>query len=319
MAAVYLGLAAGPWLGGLLTQHLGWRSIFVGTAGLALIMSLVLTRGLKQDAIAAPGERLDLPGALIYAAAIAGLLLGVSWLPNPRGAGLLTVGLALFGLFYGYELRQSQPLFEMRLFRDNRSFALSNLAALINYAATYSVAFLLSLYLQYVKGLNPAHAGTVLLVQPLIQALLSPLAGRLSDRRDAGKLASLGMLLTAIGLAGLSLLDAASGLGWILGCLTVLGCGFALFSSPNTNAIMASVEARHYGNASASMSVMRSLGQVFSMAMTTTLFALLIGSAALGPANLAAFLTSLRLAFGISTGLCMLALAVSFRRDPLQT
>jgi MFS family permease len=181
------------------------------------------------------------------------------------------------------------------------------------------VAFLLSLYLQYVKGLNPAHAGTVLLVQPLIQALLSPLAGRLSDRRDAGKLASLGMLLTAIGLAGLSLLDAASGLGWILGCLTVLGCGFALFSSPNTNAIMASVEARHYGNASASMSVMRSLGQVFSMAMTTTLFALLIGSAALGPANLAAFLTSLRLAFGISTGLCMLALAVSFRRDPLQT
>lgn len=318
VASVYLGLAAGPWLGGLLTQHLGWRSVFLATASLATLMSLVLTRGLKQDVIATPGERLDFKGALIYAAAIAALLLGVSGLPHLGAAGLLLAGLLLFYGFYRFELAQDQPLFEVRLFRDNRRFALSNLAALINYAATFSVSFLLSLYLQYVKGLAPAQAGTLLLMQPLIQALLSPLAGRISDRRDPGRVASVGMLLTALGLAGLSLLKAGTPLGWILACLAVLGVGFALFSSPNTNAIMAAVAPRHYGNASASTAVMRSLGQVFSMALTTTLFALLIGHQAITATNQAGFILSLQLVFAISTGLCILAVVVSLRRGPLE-
>ena len=317
VASVYLGLAAGPFVGGLMTQHIGWRSVFVAAALLAGIMSVVLARGLKQDIIATPGETLDYRGALIYAAAIGALLLGVSWLPHLGALALTAGGLVLFWLFYRYELSLSQPLFEMRLFRQNRAFALSNLSALINYAATYCVAFLLSLYLQYVKGLDPAQAGSVLLVQPLIQALLSPVAGRISDSRDPGRVASVGMLITACGLAGLTLLDRGTGLPWIVLCLAVLGVGFALFSSPNTNAIMSSVEPRHYGGASASLAVMRSLGQVFSMAMTTTLFALFIGRQAIGAATQPGFLLSQQTAFVTATTLCLLAVVISLRRGPI--
>ena len=176
----------------------------------------------------------------------------------------------------------------MTVFMKNRVFTLSNIAALISYSATYAAGFLLSLYLQHIKGLSPMSAGTILVSQPIVQALFSPLAGRVSDRIEPRLVASTGMAVTAVGLFFLAFIEATTPMWFIVGDLVVLGLGFALFSSPNTNAIMSSVETKFYGVASSMLSTMRLLGQMFSMGIAMLLFAVYMGRVEIVPALLPA-------------------------------
>ncbi|MGD0092823.1 MAG: MFS transporter, partial [Planctomycetota bacterium] len=237
-AAVYCGLSAGPVLGGLLTHYLGWRSIFIFTGALGLAAYLLAAWKLKGEWAEARGERFDAPGAAFYSLSLLALAGAFSWLPRWQGVAALLCGAAGLTAFILWELRTAQPLLDLNLFRHNTVFAFSNLAALINYAATFAVGFLLSLYLQHIKGLAPRGAGMVLLAQPLVMAFFSPLAGRLSDRIQPRVVASLGMGLTACGLVALAFVAAATPLGYVAACLVVLGLGFAFFSAPNTNAVM---------------------------------------------------------------------------------
>jgi MFS family permease len=170
------------------------------------------------------------------------------------------------------------PLLDIRLFRDNKVFAFSNLAALINYSATFAVTFLLSLYLQHVKALTPSQTGIILIAEPAVQALFSPLAGRLSDRFEPRVIASLGMTLNVLGLLPLMLIRSDTSIHYIVLSLIVLGVGFALFSSPNVNATMSAVENRYYGIASATLSTMRLVGQMFSMGIAMLVFAVILGN-----------------------------------------
>ena len=205
-----------------------------------------------------------------------------------------------------------------RLFAQNRTFALSNLAALINYSATSAVTFLLSLYLQYIKALTPQQAGLVLIAQPVIQATFSPLAGRLSDRIEPRIVASAGMMLTAIGLAVLILVGAATPLWIITANLALLGFGFALFSSPNMNAIMGSVPKPFYGVASGTLGTMRLVGQMFSVGIATLLFAIYIGRVEIEPETYTLFLLSAKTAFAIFAALCVGGIFASLARGKLR-
>jgi len=215
-------------------------------------------------------------------------------------------------------LRTPCPVFAVRLFQRNRTFAFSSLAALINYAATFAVAFLLSLYLQYIKGLSPQGAGLALVCQPVTMALFSPIAGRLSDRIEPAVIASLGMALTTVGLILLIFLSHSTPIGYVVVSLITLGFGFALFSSPNMNAIMSSVEKRYYGVASGAVATMRLIGQMVSMATATLAFSLLMRNASISPDTYDAFLSSVRWIFSIFSGLCLVGIYFSFNRGALR-
>ncbi|MGB5889388.1 MAG: MFS transporter, partial [Thermoanaerobaculia bacterium] len=210
--------------------------------------------------------------------------------------------------------RIDHPVLEIDLFRHNTVFALSNLAALINYAATFAVGFLLSLYLQKVRGLAPQDAGLVLIAQPVVQALVSPLAGKLSDRSEPRTVASLGMAITLVGLVLLVFLDDTTPLRLVVGCLAVLGLGFGIFSSPNTNAIMGSVERRFFGVAGAMVGTMRQMGMMVSMGLVMTVLAVLMGSAEISGQNQALFLEAMRISFGLFAGLCFGGIFASLAR-----
>ncbi|MEK6193748.1 MAG: MFS transporter, partial [Deltaproteobacteria bacterium] len=193
VAAVYVGLSVGPFGGGVLAQHFGWRSIFVVTTVIGLLSTLVAVKGLKGNEWAdAAGEPMDTIGGFLYGAALILLVYGATLLPSRSAAVMVSAGLMLLVAFIWYELRLKHPVFEVRLFSSNKLFAFSSSAALIHYAATFAVTFLLSLYLQYIKGLSPQAAGTLLVVQPACMAVFSPLAGKISDRVDPGKIASVG-------------------------------------------------------------------------------------------------------------------------------
>jgi len=277
VASVYLGLSVGPFLGGFLTENFGWRSIFFINVPLGVIILILVLWKIKGEWAEARGERFNFEGAFLYMSAFATIMYGFSSLTQTPGITLILIGFVLSIAFILRERKVKNPLLDFMLFRHNPAFVFSNLAALINYSATFAVSFLLSLYLQYIKGWSPFHSGVILVAQPVVQAFFSPFAGRLSDRIEPRIVASVGMGLTSVGLGLLILLNDRSSLLFIVSILFILGLGFALFSSPNTNAIMSSIETRFYGVASGTLATMRLTGQMLSMGIVMLIFALHIG------------------------------------------
>jgi EmrB/QacA subfamily drug resistance transporter len=318
VASVYLGLSAGPFLGGFLTEHFGWRSIFLINIPLgAMILVLVLWK-IKGEWAEARNERFDYKGALFYMAALAAVMCGISSLTQTTGIWLIIIGLTLIIIFILRERKIPNPLLDITLFRHNSAFVFSNLAALINYSATFAVSFLLSLYLQYIKGFSPLHSGLILVVQPVIQAFFSPFAGRLSDRIEPRIVASTGMGLTTFGLGLLILLNSGASILFIVSVLFILGIGFALFSSPNTNAIMSSVENRFYGIASGTLATMRLTGQMLSMGIVMLVFALHIGDAPITPKEYPSFMASMHSSLIILCLLCFGGIFASLARGKIR-
>ncbi|MEM2866225.1 MAG: MFS transporter [Candidatus Hadarchaeales archaeon] len=310
-AAVYLGLLMGPLLGGALTQSFGWRSVFLFSSLLSL-STLLLSLRLEEDG--ERGGRFDLPGSLFYGLMLVLLVYGLSSLPSPLGLSSFLCGVLLFPLFLLLEGREREPILNLSLFRGNRVFLFSNLAAFINYSATFASTFLLSLYLQHPRSLSPGEAGAVLMVQPLLQALFSPLAGRWSDRMEPQVVASAGMALTSVGLFSLAFLGERTPLVQVVLSLSVLGLGFALFSSPNTNAVMSSVEGKYYGLASATLGTMRQVGQATSMGIATLTLSLHLGRTKLEPEVYSPFLEAMRALFLLFALLCLLGTFFSLAR-----
>ncbi len=318
VSAVYLGLSFGPFLGGLLTQQLGWRSIFLANVPVGFVVIYLAARKLKGEWAEAQGEKFDFPGAVIYGLALVALMYGLSLLPSVSGGLLILGGLGGLAAFVSRETRISSPLLQVGLLAGNKAFAFSNAAALINYSATFAVTFLMSLYLQYIKGLAPQQAGLVLVVQPVIMAAFSPAAGKLSDTIEPRIVASLGMALSAAGLFLFTFVKADTHMGFIVAGLALLGFGFALFSSPNTNAVMSSIEKRFYGVGSAILGTMRLTGQMLSMGIAMVIFAVRIGSVRITPQYYPVFLSSARTAFVIFSALCLGGVFASLARGKVR-
>ncbi len=311
VAATYLGLSLGPVLGGILTQHFGWRSIFLATVPLGTTAIPLVLYKIRGEWAEAKGERFDLIGSIIYGLALVGIIYGFSLLPEMLGIALIVAGVSGIFAFVKRETKVESPLLNIKLFGKNRVFVFSNLTHLISYTATFSTAFLLSLYLQYIKELSPQSAGLVLVAMAGAQSGFSPVAGRLSDRFEPRILASIGLGLITVGLSRFIFLAENTSLAFIIGNLVLLGFGNALFVSPNTNAIMASVKQRAYGVASATLATMRQVGMTFSMGITMLLFALYIGRIEITPQYYPQFLGSAKIAFIIFTALCSAGIVTS--------
>jgi len=315
ITAVYAGLSGGPVIGGLLTQYFGWRSIFVflvpvGIASLYLILTKIRTEWAE-----AKGEKFDWKGSVIYGISIASFMYGFSILPAAAGWAFIGSALILGILFAFFEKGMENPVFDIRLILRNRVFAFSGIAALIHYSATSATGFFISLYLQYLKGLDARSAGLIMISQPVMMALLSPFAGRLSDRYNPGVIASYGMGLTATGLIMLCFVRTESPVYLIVGLLIIMGVGFALFSSPNSNAIMSSVEKKHLGVASGVVGTMRMVGQMLSMGIAMMLLSLYIGQQAIEPETYPGLFAAMRSGFVIFSMLCIAGIFASLARN----
>lgn len=315
IGATYAGLTVGPVLGGVMTGSLGWHSIFVFTgliSAATLVYVILELRGLEWSEPAQGA--FDFLGTVLYIVGLCSLLLGLSLLPEGIGVGLVAGGALGLMAFGWWETKSPDPVFAIHLFMRNRVFAFSNVAALINYSATFAVTFLLSLYLQYIQALSPAYAGIVLIAGPAVQAGFSPFAGRLSDRVEARLVATAGMGLCVVGLVMLVVVGAGTPVWYVAAVQCVLGLGFAFFASPNTSTIMGSVERRFLGAAAAAVAVMRSIGMSVSMGITALVFALIIGRREILPADYPAFLLSMRISLVVCAVLCVVGIGASLAR-----
>jgi len=295
-AATYAGLSVGPVLGGYVTSHFGWRAVFLMSVPLGLAATAMCLSGMRPAPGNARDERMDWRGGVAYGASVALFMLGAAHARElPLGPAMLAGGLLGLAVFLRLQARTPCPLLDVDMLARNRFFTLSCFAALGNYAATFGITFMMSLYLQYAKGMPPRTAGFVLLFQPVMQVIASPVAGRLADRFEPARLATAGMLLSCAGL-----LAAAATIGpdtpvWLLGGeLMLIGTGFGVFITPNSTAIMGSVPKRQFGLASGMIASMRTLGMAVSMTSVTLILSLLMGDAAITAETLPAFLTSMR-------------------------
>jgi EmrB/QacA subfamily drug resistance transporter len=318
VGAVYLGLSLGPFLGGFLTQHFGWRSIFVANVPLGLTVIIFVLWKLKGEWAEAKGEKFDLVGSIIYSLALVAILYGLSSLQELSASWVILVGILGILVFIWWEIKAKSPVLNIGIFRNNAVFAFSNLAALINYSSTFAVGFLLSLYLQYIKGFNPQNAGLILVSMPAMMTIFAPLAGRLSDRIEPRIVASMGMVFTTLALALFIFLSENTPLAFILVGLIILGFGAALFSSPNTNAVMSSIEKRFYGVASATLATMRNIGMVLSMGIAMLIFSIYLGRVQITLEYYPEFVTSLKIAFTIFAALCFAGIFASLVKGKIR-
>ncbi|MEO0225888.1 MAG: MFS transporter [candidate division WOR-3 bacterium] len=318
VASVYSGLSLGPLLGGLLTQNLGWRSIFWINIPLGLLIFVLIITKLPNEWIESRNEKFDFLGSVIYGVTLVTFIFGLSHILKISGVTLIITSVICLIAFIFWELYYPSPLLNINLFRSNITFTFSSIAALINYSANSAVGFLLSLYLQYIKALTPQSAGLLLLAQPLTQAFFSPLTGRLSDRVEPRIIASIGMALGFMGLGLLTLIGFNTSITSIFVILIFLGLGFGFFSSPNTNAIMSSVDKKFYGVASATVGTMRLLGQMVSMGITMLIFSFYLGPVPISADNHHLFLKSIRVAFIIYTLLSFSGIFASLARRKIR-
>jgi MFS family permease len=312
VAGVYLGLTAGPVLGGLIVHNLGWRPLFVVVGALGAInLALALWKLRGLDWREPSTGRFDYEGSVIFAVSLPVLLLGFSLLPDLPGFALVGVGIAGLAGFLWWETRAADPLLRVDLLRHNRVFTYANVANFINYASTSAMIFLMSLYLQYNRGLTAQAAGLVLVAGAVFQTAFAPVAGRLADRVEARYVSAFGMALSLIGLAAFVFLGPTTPFWYIIGGLCAMGLGVAFFASPNTYTVTGSVEERQVGIATATIGVMRSTGMSVSIGLATLVLAVMIGREAIEPADYPILLDSIRISFLIFAVLSVFGVAAS--------
>ena len=312
-AVVYVSISSGPFLGGILTaSHYGWRSIYYVTLVICVLVMAGIFTLMKREWTEQKAGKFDIVGSVLYGIGLASIIYGFSILPKWLGFFLIGAGLLAFIVFILFEKKQEFPVLNVRLFWENKVFGFASSAALINYSSTFAISFLMSMYLQYLKGLTPQHAGLVLIAQPIAMTILSPLSGRMSDKIDARNLATLGMAIIVVGLVLLFFLTPSTPIWAIVIISIIMGIGFGVFSSPNMNVIMGSVEKKYIGLASATTNTMRLTGQAFSMGITTMVISLCVGKAKITPDVLPQFMKSIHITFIILAILCCIGVYTSW-------
>ena len=311
VSAVYVGLGMGPVLGGVINQYLGWRAIFILAALCAAAVLLFATRSIPNDDMGRVKLH-DVPGDLLFMGGVFCLIFGLSNVGSQVWPWVVTVvGVALLAAFAVRELHTESPLLDVRIFKSNRVFTFSSLAALLNYSATFAISYTMSLYLQVVHGMPSAAAGLVLVCQPLVQAAASPVCGRLSDRVQPALLASLGMGLSAVSLLLLGFLEVSSPVSHVITALVVAGLGFGLFSSPNNNAALSSVHPSQFGRANAIIGTMRSIGMSLGLATLTVVFGFFLGDTIVTQADPVHLTAAIQFALRLSACVCAVGVVFS--------
>lgn len=311
--SVFVGLILGPILGGVITEIVGWRTLFYLDTFIGIIAAYAITR-FKYDWIDAEGEKLDILGSFLLGMSLIALLYGFSDLTNNYSLFLVIAGIIGLSLFYLVEKRVALPLINLDLFKIKR-FTFGNITAFINYGAFVSVGFILTLYLQYLKGYSPITAGLIVSVQSIMMIIVSPFAGRLSDKIDPGSVATVGMVLTTIGVAIMTLINFENAL--YLGGLSLIifGSGIGLFYSSNTKMVMSAVDKKYFGVASATLSNMRSMGQIFGMGIVMIFISTILGNVEIIPSNYPELIVSLRFALVAIAALSAVGIFTSMFKD----
>ncbi|MEH6583348.1 MAG: MFS transporter [Halioglobus sp.] len=318
-ASVYIGLTIAPALGGLVTESFGWRSVFLLPIPFAIVLLLVIYLFLKTEWRKEHKSRFDWTGTVIFAAWALSLVVGLTGLPAWPNLLILLLSAALLLLFIKHQSVTPEPLIRVQLFKESRTFAFSLASASLMYAATYPLNFLLSLYLQYIRGLSPLESGQIMMVQAFAMAVLAPFAGKLSDSVQPRIISTLGCISVGAGFLAMSQLDFTTSPGYVSASLFCIGIGFGLFSAPNHNAVMSSVSNEEVGVAAATISLARVSGNLIGISLVNLLVHFLLGNMQITAELYPQLLKTIHYALGLSSLFVFMAALFSASRGRINS
>ena len=314
----YLGLTAGPALGGLLASRFGWRSVFYINVPVGILALALSARFIPRDHPEEQSSRFDLAGAGAFLLGLVALLLALNqghdwgWASAPV-LGLLAGAAAFVAAFVAIERRVADPMLDLSLFAS-RVFSASTASAVLNYICLYSITFLMPFYLIQGRGLGPAQAGLILTAQPLVMAVAAPLSGTLSDRIGSRLLSTAGMAILGIGLLLLAQLGSESPFGRVAVALVVVGLGTGIFISPNTSALMGAAPRNRQGIAAGVLATSRNVGMVLGVGLAGAIFTTVVARGPAGTGDTASLFTAVHVSYLVAAGVAFLGAAVAAAR-----
>jgi EmrB/QacA subfamily drug resistance transporter len=297
---LYFGLSCGPVVGGWFTEHFSWRIVFLFPLVLGTISIVMIIFRLKGEWKNDRPGKIDWLGGIIFAVATSCLFIGISFVPSMQAIFLFGIG-ALFMMIFIYQQTQSDyPLIHFKAIIENRMFSRSLMGNLCIYWSNYPFIFLFSLYLQFIRGMSPADAGQIMVLQPLTMAIVAPIAGRLSDQFEPRIIATTGCLIMTFAYIILQWLDVTTSIIIICIAMVIQGLGFGLFTTPNNNAALSSLDKTRYGIGTALLNFSRVSGNMMGTAMVLLLVSLFIGRVEITPQQYPALFNVVSIALGVS-------------------
>ncbi len=313
-ACVYVGLTRAPAFGGYLTELLGWRAVFYFQVPLVLLLLVFIFAFFKGEWKHPERVKYDYKGTLLFTVFTFSLVYGLSKLPSLLGIALSCFALITLGVFVLHQSKSRQPLIRVQMFRESKVFSLSLTTSFFMYGSNFAIVFLLSLYLQFIKGYSPAFTGKILLLQALAMAVMAPFAGKLSDKFEPRVISTIGCIIVAFGFILLNLIDINTSAEHVGVALLMTGLGFGLFSTPNNNAIMGSVSENEVGIASASMNLSRTVGNLVGMSLVNLMLHYFIGETSLDDSQTEQLMLTISLALKMSLSFVLFACLFSSLR-----
>jgi len=268
----YLGLTAGPSLGGLLAQHVGWRSVFYVNVPVGATAVFLSARFIERDAPQRGRPPFDTAGAALFFFGLLALLValnqGHAWgWTSPWVFLLAIVSGALLFAFVRRERRIAYPMLDLTLF-SRRAFSSATVSAILNYVCVYGIVFLVPFYLIQGRGLRTGEAGALLTAQPLAMMISAPISGTLSDRVGVRIPATAGMAVLACGLFLLSRVGESTPFLQVEMALVVCGLGTGTFIAPNTSGLMGAAPKDKQGIAAGVLATARNAGMVLGVGLS---------------------------------------------------
>ena len=331
ITTVGTGSIAGPAVGGLLVDALGWRAVLFANVpvvllGVAASMAILVEDQDPQASRNAREGRFDWLGAALSTGALIALLLTLSnghrygWTSPWMIMGFVSF-VAQLAAFIWWELRTAGPLLDLRLFQRT-VFSLGVSAHFLTFLGSSAALFLTPFYLQQVLGFTPREAGLILVPNAVCMAVLGPVSGHLSDRFGWRRFTVGGLMLSTSALLLLSRLTASSSLVYVMPALMLQNAGMGIFYSPNSSSILSSVERERYGVLLGFLNLIRNAANVTSVAMATAIVTATMGAMGYEPSLEAvrsaggagvgdAFTLGLRNAYLTMMGMLLVAMAVS--------
>ncbi|MEJ2367447.1 MAG: MFS transporter [Acidobacteriota bacterium] len=318
--SISLGLAGGPSLGGFLTAWFGWRSAFLVNVPIGLAAWLwslrILPSGTKGRG------RLDIAGGVSLFAAMSSSLVAVNRVQTGRWDVMETIltGIALTAwvVFFSVELRSSEPILDVSVFK-NRTFTLASAASLFNFIAQFVMVFLVPFYLARLLHEPADRVGLIMTAIPLAVLAVAPFSGALSDHVGTRLPAVAGALVLTISLGLMATIPSGASVFQAVWRLALFGVGAGIFQSPNNSAIMGSTEGRRLGVASSLVATVRNVGMVAGIALGGILLyavtpARVLALTFLSGETARAFLHGLRWAFAGGSAAALMAALASMAR-----
>jgi EmrB/QacA subfamily drug resistance transporter len=316
----YLGLTAGPSLGGWLATLFGWRVVFYINLPVGLVTILLSSHFIPTDRNHKVAEPFDYAGAFTFMVGLGALLLGLNqgeqwgWTSLPILA-LLSFAIILLLAFVFIEQRTAHPMLDLSLFKG-LSFSLTTASAVINYIGVFSAIFLMPFYLIQGRGFSPAQAGLILTAQPIIMAIIAPISGTLSDRIGTRLPSALGMAILSGGLFALSRLTGESSILTVMEALAIVGLGTGAFISPNNSALMGSAQKSRQGIAAGILATARNFGMVLGVGIAGAVYATGLRNATSGGVSTqnGAIFSALEMSFLVASLIMILGVLTSMVR-----